>query len=232
MKNQYLPLSELIKTLVELYQSGKTGTLFVVTDNHSIQIKIEQGCIVGANAGTQHGLGVLRALKGLAQVKFSFTEGLLMPQHEPSFLDHPEIENNADIFAQLGINLDDFIAHQAKKILIIDDSNMARKIARELLIAYHYDVIEADNGMQGLAKLAQDKPDLILLDVVMPKMDGYKVLELIKDNKNFKHIPVMMLTSRDKLFDKIKGKMSDADEYITKPFVAEELIKKVNAYLT
>ncbi|SEH05120.1 response regulator [Candidatus Venteria ishoeyi] len=249
MKHKYLALVGLIRSLISICDDGKTGTMLVTSDHHSIQIKVDKGKIIGASdkhsrntkieshkaAGIKFddhpGLTVLRTLKHLKKLGFSFSEGFLRPQHEPSFFNYPGIESNNDIFAHVGIELADFNISTEKKILIIDDSKIARRVARETLLEYNYRVIEAEDGMQGLAIIAKEKPALILLDIVMPQMDGYRVLSLIKNNKEFKEIPVIMLTSRDKLFDKIKGKMSDANEYLTKPFITKELIGKVTHYL-
>ncbi len=231
MKREYLPFIELVRSLMTLCDKGKTGTMFVVSDNHSIQLKINKGDIIGASFGKLHGLEVLDVIKRLKQVKFSFSEGLLLPQREPCFFDCPEINNNYDIFNRLGLKFSDISKKVAKKVLIIDDSKIARRVAREVLVEHGLNVIEAPDGLQGLAKLVHEKPHLILLDIIMPTMDGYRVLSLIRANKKFKDVPIIMLTSRDKLFDKIKGKMSDANEYLTKPFVVKELISIVDKHL-
>jgi CheY-like chemotaxis protein len=231
MGHRYLPFAELIQKLITLCNKRKTGTMFVVTNNHSIQLKIDRGDIIGATFGKLHGLEVLDLIKRLKQVKFSFSEGLLLPQREPNFFDYPEIDNNNDIFTRLGLKSSDLNEVNNKKILIIDDSNIARKVAKEALLTNGFEVIEASDGLQGLAKLIHEQPALILLDIIMPKMDGYQVLSLIRANNKFKKIPIIMLTSRDNLFDKIKGKMSDANEYLTKPFNVEELIYVVKKHL-
>ena len=87
------------------------------------------------------------------------------------------------------------------------------------------------NGLEALTRLNTQKPDLVLLDIIMPGMDGYETLSILKKSPELKHIPVIMLTSRDKLFDKIKGKMSSSDEYLTKPFDPDDLVAKVSKYL-
>ncbi|MCK5539003.1 MAG: response regulator [Bacteroidales bacterium] len=232
MKREYLPFIELVKSLITLCGEGKTGTMFVVSDNHSIQLKIDKGDIVGATFGKLHGLEVLDVIKQLKKVKFSFSEGLLLPQREPRFFDLPEIKTNYDIFNRLGLKFSDITKKTAQKVLIIDDSKIARRVAKEALLEHGFEVIEAPDGLQGLSKLVHDKPALILLDIIMPTMDGYQVLSLIRANHKFKDVPVIMLTSRDKLFDKIKGKMSDADEYLTKPFVVQELVDMVEKHLS
>jgi twitching motility two-component system response regulator PilG len=117
------------------------------------------------------------------------------------------------------------------KVLVVDDSAVARKVVKLALERNGYEIFEATNGLEALTRLNTQRPDLVLLDIIMPGMDGYKTLSLIKDSQELKHIPVIMLTSRDKLFDKIKGKMSGSDEYLTKPFDPDDLVTKVSKYL-
>ncbi len=117
------------------------------------------------------------------------------------------------------------------KVLVVDDSAITRKVVSIALVQKGYEVLEAKNGMEALAKLREERPKLVLLDIIMPGIDGYKVLSIIRSDKEFKHTPVIMLTARDKLFDKIKGKMSASDEYLTKPFDPEELVAKIQKYL-
>ncbi len=117
------------------------------------------------------------------------------------------------------------------KVLVVDDSAVARKVVKLALERNGYEIFEATNGLEALTRLNTQRPDLVLLDIIMPGMDGYKTLSLIKDSRELKHIPVIMLTSRDKLFDKIKGKMSGSDEYLTKPFDPDDLVTKVSKYL-
>ena len=245
-----LPLIHFLKHLLSVCNASKTGTMFVATQHRSIQITIHAGNIVsasdihsmevnrnkieGVTLTNHYGLKLLAEIRHLKEIKFSFSEYFTMPQYEPSFFEHPEIDCNADIFGYFGIKLTEIDGNVSfgKKILIIDDSSIARRVAREALLKHHYEIIEATGGLQGLAKIAKEKPDLILLDIVMPNIDGYKVLSLIKANERIKNIPIIMLTSKDKLFDKIRGKISSADEYLTKPFDTDELINKVNQHLS
>ena len=118
-----------------------------------------------------------------------------------------------------------------EKILIIDDSVIARKAAAVPLIEYGFDVYEASDGFDGLGKLEKDIPDLIILDLVMPGLDGYKVVDLLKSNGKFKDLPIIMVTSKDSLMDRVKGKMSPTDAYITKPFKEGVLLKTVISVL-
>ncbi len=120
---------------------------------------------------------------------------------------------------------------QRKKVLVVEDSTTTRKVISITLRQNGFETIEAGDGLEALSKLNEVKPDLILLDIILPKMDGYKTLSILKRSDDFKHIPVIMLTSRDKLLDRIKGKMSGSEEYLTKPFNPDELVAKVNKYL-
>ncbi len=117
------------------------------------------------------------------------------------------------------------------KVLVVDDSAVARKVASLALKRNGYEISQAKNGLEALTRLNTQKPDLVLLDIIMPKMDGYETLSIIKNSQEFKHIPVIMLTSRDNLFDKIKGKRSGSNEYLTKPFDPDDLVAKVSKYL-
>jgi len=119
----------------------------------------------------------------------------------------------------------------AKKVLVVDDSSVARKAARFVLEGAGYKVVEAWDGFEALGQLQNEYPHLMVLDLVMPGMDGYEVLKLVRANHKFAHIPVIILTSRDTLFDKLKGKLSGTNEYLTKPYKGEDLLKLVNKLL-
>jgi twitching motility two-component system response regulator PilG len=92
-------------------------------------------------------------------------------------------------------------------------------------------MIEAQDGLEALSKIDEERPDLVLLDIILPKMDGYKILSIIKENRELKDIPVVMLTSKDGLIDKFKGKMAGSNAYLTKPFEPTDLISTVNKYI-
>jgi DNA-binding response OmpR family regulator len=94
-----------------------------------------------------------------------------------------------------------------------------------------YNVLVASNGEEGLNLARQEKPDLILLDLMLPKLDGYKVCRLLKFDERYKHIPILMLTAKTQEKDKILGKETGANEYITKPFDMDELMAKIKSYL-
>ncbi|MFA5494109.1 MAG: response regulator [Porticoccaceae bacterium] len=110
------------------------------------------------------------------------------------------------------------------KVMVIDDSNTIRKTAETLLSKAGCQVITATDGFDSLAKIADSEPDIIFVDIMMPRLDGYQTCTLIKNNKHFRHTPVIMLSSKDGLFDKAKGRIVGADDYLTKPFGRDELL--------
>ena len=110
------------------------------------------------------------------------------------------------------------------KVLVIDDSKTIRRSAENLLTKEGYDVITATDGFDALAKIADSRPEIIFVDIMMPRLDGYQTCALIKNNSEFKATPVVMLSSKDGLFDKAKGRIVGSDRYNTKPFSKEELL--------
>ncbi len=120
---------------------------------------------------------------------------------------------------------------EKKKILVVDDQVDLVKTIRFALELEQYEVLVSYNGEDALNQARRENPDLILLDIMLPKLDGYKVCRLLKFDEQFKHIPILMLTAKTQEKDKILGVETGADEYITKPFDIEELIGKVKAYL-
>jgi len=118
-----------------------------------------------------------------------------------------------------------------KKVLVVEDSSTTRKVIAITLGQKGYDVIEARDGLEALSRLNEEKPDLILLDIILPKMDGYKILSIIKSNAVFKDIPVIMLTSRDGFMHKVKGKLAGSAEYLTKPFDPKVLVQTIEKYI-
>ncbi|MEM7219994.1 MAG: twitching motility response regulator PilG [Pseudomonadota bacterium] len=110
------------------------------------------------------------------------------------------------------------------KVLVIDDSKTIRRSAENLLSKEGFDVITATDGFDALAKIANSRPEIIFVDIMMPRLDGYQTCALIKNNSEFKTTPVVMLSSKDGLFDRAKGRIVGSDQYLTKPFSKEELL--------
>lgn len=119
----------------------------------------------------------------------------------------------------------------AFKIMVIDDSKTIRRTAELLLEQAGCQVITAFDGFDALAKIVDERPDIIFIDVMMPRLDGYQTCALVKNNPAFKAIPVIMLSSRDGLFDKAKGRIVGVDQFLTKPFSKEELLGAIKAYV-
>ena len=117
------------------------------------------------------------------------------------------------------------------RVMVIDDSNTIRRSAEIFLMQSGCQVILAENGFDALAKIADHQPDLIFCDIMMPRLDGYQTCALIKKSSKHKDTPVIMLSSKDSLFDRARGRMVGSDEYLTKPFTKESLLKAVEAHL-
>jgi len=117
------------------------------------------------------------------------------------------------------------------KVMVIDDSNTIRRSAEIFLLQAGCKVILADDGFDALAKITDHQPDLIFVDIMMPRLDGYQTCALIKKNIKFHQTPVVMLSSKDGLFDRARGRMVGSDQYLTKPFTKESLLKAVEAHL-
>ncbi|QNM96490.1 twitching motility response regulator PilG [Chitinimonas koreensis] len=118
------------------------------------------------------------------------------------------------------------------KVMVIDDSNTIRRSAEIFLGQAGCEVILAEDGFDALAKISDHHPDVIFVDVMMPRLDGYQTCSLIKKNPRFKSTPVIMLSSKDGLFDRARGRMVGSDEYLTKPFTKDSLLQAVGAHAT
>ena len=119
-----------------------------------------------------------------------------------------------------------------RKVMVIDDSNTIRRSAEIFLLKAGCEVVLAEDGFDGLSKVVDNKPDIIFVDVMMPRLDGYQTCALIKSHAEFKNTPVVMLTSKDSLFDRARGKLVGADQYLTKPFSKKSLIEAVTMHTT
>ncbi|MBX2808305.1 MAG: twitching motility response regulator PilG [Cellvibrionaceae bacterium] len=118
------------------------------------------------------------------------------------------------------------------KVMVIDDSKTIRRTAETLLTKAGCDVITATDGFDALAKIADSRPDIIFVDIMMPRLDGYQTCALIKNNSEFKDTPVIMLSSKDGLFDKARGRIVGSDQYLTKPFSKTELLNSIENHVS
>ncbi|HSI95197.1 MAG: PleD family two-component system response regulator [Methylophilaceae bacterium] len=115
--------------------------------------------------------------------------------------------------------------------MVIDDSSTIRRSAEIFLGKAGCEIILAEDGFDALSKIADHQPDVIFVDIMMPRLDGYQTCTLIKKNERYRNIPVIMLSSKDGLFDRARGRMVGSDEYLTKPFTADSLLDAVTRHI-
>lgn len=120
---------------------------------------------------------------------------------------------------------------QGLKVMVIDDSKTIRRTAETLLKKEGCDVVTATDGFEALSKIADHHPQIIFVDIMMPRLDGYQTCALIKNNQVFRSTPVIMLSSKDGLFDKAKGRIVGSEEYLTKPFTRDELLSAIRRHV-
>ena len=120
---------------------------------------------------------------------------------------------------------------QGLKVLVIDDSKTIRRTAETLLSKEGCEVFTAVDGFDALAKIADHQPDIVFVDIMMPRLDGYQTCALIKHNKVFRSIPVIMLSSKDGLFDRARGRIVGSEHYLTKPFTKDELLGAIESHI-
>lgn len=116
------------------------------------------------------------------------------------------------------------------RVLVIDDSNTIRRSAEIFLKQGGHEVMLAEDGFDALAKVNDYRPQLIFCDILMPRLDGYQTCAIIKRNEQFTDVPVVMLSSKDGVFDKARGRMAGAQDYLTKPFTKDQLLKAVQQF--
>ena len=116
------------------------------------------------------------------------------------------------------------------KVMVIDDSKTIRRSAETLLKKAGCNVITANDGFEALARVADHRPDIIFIDIMMPRLDGYQTTALIKRNNEFKNTPIIMLSSKDGLFDRARGRVVGSEEYLTKPFTKEDLLGAIKRH--
>jgi len=117
------------------------------------------------------------------------------------------------------------------KVLVIDDSKTIRRTAESLLAKEGCEVFTAVDGFDALSKIADHQPDIVFVDIMMPRLDGYQTCSLIKHNKVFRSIPVIMLSSKDGLFDRARGRIVGSEHYLTKPFTRDELLSAIERHV-
>ena len=122
-------------------------------------------------------------------------------------------------------------ANSAIKVMVVDDSRTIRRTAETLLEREGFTVITADDGFEALSRMVESEPDIVFLDIMMPRLDGYQTCSVIKSNGRFRATPVIMLSSKDGIFDKARGKLAGSEQFITKPFTREDLLEAIQQHV-
>ncbi|MEM7030403.1 MAG: response regulator [Chloroflexota bacterium] len=142
-----------------------------------------------------------------------------------------ELMNQPEVVAALTWQAEPPKQNYRGSVLIVDDSPTVRKLVTLTLERHDFRVYPANDGFEALSVLGKETPDLILLDITMPKMDGYQVCKIIRENQSTKNIPILMLSSKDGFFDKVRGRMAGSTDYLTKPFQPDTLLTSIQRYL-
>lgn len=229
---ELLPFKQIKQLILSLCNAGQSGDLHLFTEKkHAAVISIYKGSIVGLRYRITRGMNALAQISSITSATARFDKNTTsVPQTIAT-----RIPSSQEVLKALNIDADRVDVSknaEGKKILVVEDSRTQRIIICRMLKQNGYEVVEAADGYAALGQLDKVKPDLILLDIIMPGIDGYKVMSLIKEKPGMRDVPIIMLTSRDNLIDKMRGKVSGTNEYLTKPFVYEELIAKVDKYLS
>jgi twitching motility two-component system response regulator PilG len=142
------------------------------------------------------------------------------------------METGVETNANSQVNADTITTDNLKgaKVMVIDDSNTIRRSAEIFLVQAGCEVILAEDGFDALAKIADHHPEVVFVDIMMPRLDGYQTCALIKKNPRFRDTPVIMLSSKDGLFDRARGRLVGSDEYLTKPFSKDALLDAVRRH--
>ncbi|MGZ8216094.1 response regulator [Methylomagnum sp.] len=122
------------------------------------------------------------------------------------------------------------MVEKAIKVLVVDDSQTIRKSAEIYLKKHQYQVMTAEDGFDALGKVVDFRPDLIVMDIMMPRLDGYQTCAIIRRNSEFRNMPIVMLSGKDGVFDRARGRLVGASDYITKPFEEQALIQSVQSF--
>ena len=242
-----LPVEQIKKELLLLCVDGESGDFCLFTEEkHAAVISLHEGDIVGLRYRISRGNDALKLIKGISKAKIRFEKnassaistGLKKLPSTKEILHFLEIKSSKEVkpsevnpSQEIKSSDDSTAKNIRKKILVVEDSRTQRAVICRMLKQNGYDILEAGDGYEALEQVGKENPDMILLDIVMPGMDGYKVMSLIKEKPGMKAVPIIMLTSRDNLIDKMRGKVSGTNEYLTKPFKYEELIAKIDKYL-
>jgi CheY-like chemotaxis protein len=244
----FVQMAEIIRHVKVLEGFGQTGSLYLMTPAGDGGVFVlDGGVVVDVVYKSVQGTGALPMLRRIAEAKYFFKSGqtdevkaaaaktstlsygqTLFRMFERALVDAPPVARAVNQPSPAPV----VAAPLAKKkVLVVEDSRVARIVLCKFLQDHGYHVIEAANGRSALSQLAVDAPDLVILDLILPDIDGYEIFHSMKDDARTRDIPVIILTSRGSLVDKLRGRMSGSDEYVTKPFKNEILLEKLKKYL-
>ena len=251
--NTFVSMGEIVRQIKVLEGFGKTGSLYLMTPTgDGGVIVMDHGVVVDVVYKSVQGTGALPLLRRIPEAKYLFKSGFtdevkaasakqtrlsygqtLFRMFERELVATSKASSTSVPRTRVGRNVPrpPPPAPAKKKILVVEDSRVARIVLCKFLKDYGYDVLEAANGRSAVAQLAVESPDLVILDLILPDIDGYQIFNDMKDDERTRDIPVIILTSRDSLVDKLRGRMSGSDEYVTKPFKNEILLDKSKKYL-
>lgn len=244
-------LSEFIDFIKEVCDAGKTGVVtFFVEAGGWGKIQIHAGQVQQLRYGTQIGEAALSHLATTPKLRYALAQfgGEIDSQHSSSaipignekFFHAFDLAISYKSGPSSGIEIipsakpaSPAIMDQQRKpkVLVADDSRVARACLVRLLVQAGYAVVEAASGFEVLSQMENESPNLLILDLIMPGIDGYKVLDHLRHNPRYHDFPVLILTSRDSLLDKLRGKMSNSNEYLTKPVDPDRLLTTLERYL-
>lgn len=249
----FVPMTEIVREIKKLEGFSKTGSLYLMTPSgDGGVIVLHDGVVVDVVYKSIQGTGALPLLRRIPQAKYFFKSGetdeVKAATHKQTTLSYGQTLFRM-FERDLGESASGSQAESApqgapaqakpvapvtakKRILVVEDSRVARIVLCKFLQDHGYDIIEAANGRSALSQLAVEAPDLVILDLILPDIDGYEIFAQMKDNPQTRNIPVIILTSRDSLVDRLRGRMSGSDEYVTKPFKNEILLDKLKKYLS
>lgn len=246
-----LPVADFLQLLLNYAHEHKTGSIFFISNSSEWgKIVFNQGLIQAVRFKNTTGILALPSIQALSTITYHFRPDEL----GRSTLARDEDIDNETFFGYFGIALEKsqqvakdealdntvvvtaykpISSQQSKnaKILIADDSSTARKAISRILTEAGYRVVEARDGFETLGQLQNEQPDMLLLDLIMPGIDGYTVIKTINRMQGAPKIPIVVLTSRDSLLDKLKGMALSCDAYLTKPVQSNTLLEITDKYL-
>lgn len=233
-------ISDIARKIKDLEANAETGSYYLITGSGDKAVVVmDAGVVVDVIYKNVRGTSALPLFRRIGAAKGFFERGLT-DEVKAAIEKGAKLSYNEILFRMFGLehkhsaaayNSPMISSMAGKKVLVVEDSRVSRIVLCTFLGEHGYEVLEAGNGRTALSQLALETPDLVILDLILPDIDGYEIFHQMKADERLRKIPVLILTSRDSLVDRLRGKMSGSDEYITKPFKNEVLLQKLEKYL-